>query len=171
MIENQIKTVLLLGVLTALLLLIGSYFGRGGLTIAIIIVVIMNLVTYFYSDKIVLMTYRAKPASEHDYPNLHKIVFKISQLANIPKPKVYIIPSDNPNAFATGRNPRNAAVAVTTGILELLKQEEIEGVIAHEISHVRNRDILIATIAATIVGIISYAAMMARWAAIFGGFG
>ncbi|MBN1156261.1 zinc metalloprotease HtpX [Candidatus Woesearchaeota archaeon] len=168
---NYFKTVLLLGALTGLMLLIGSYFGQGGLTIAIVIVLAMNLITYFFSDKIVLFTYRAKEAKKSDYPKLHKLVEKVAKLANIPKPKVYIIPSKSPNAFATGRNPRNAAVACTEGIMDILDDKELEGVIAHEISHVKNRDILIATIAATIAGVISYAAMMARWAAIFGGIG
>ncbi len=169
MMENYIKTVLLLGALTGLLLLIGSFFGQGGLTIAIAIVLVMNLVTYFFSDKIVLFTYRAKEAKKGDYHQLHKMVEKVAKLANIPKPRVYIIPSSSPNAFATGRNPRNAVVACTEGILNMLDEKELEGVIAHEISHVKNRDILIATIAATIAGIISYAAMMARYAAMFGG--
>jgi heat shock protein HtpX len=169
---NQLKTVLLLGCLTALMLGVGMLVGgMSGLTIAIIIAVTINFITYFFSDKIVLAMYRAKPASEKDYPELHKIVREVSHLANLPMPKVYVLPSANPNAFATGRNPKNAAIACTSGIMELLSKTELKGVIAHEMAHIKNRDILIATIAATIAGIISYVAIMARWAAIFGGFG
>ncbi len=169
---NQLKTVLLLGCLTAVMLGVGNLLGgMSGLTIAIIIAVLINFVTYFFSDKIVLRMYSAKEAKEKDYPELYKIVREVSHLADIPMPKVYVIPKDTPNAFATGRNPKNAAVACTTGIMELLSTTELKGVIAHEMAHIKNRDILIATIAATIAGIISYAAMMARFAAIFGGFG
>jgi heat shock protein HtpX len=117
------------------------------------------------------MMYRAKEAKESQYPELHQMVREVAQLAKIPKPKVYIIPTPNPNAFATGRNPKNAVVACTEGILKLLHRDELKGVLAHEIAHIKNRDILIQTIAATIAGVISYVAMMARWAAIFGGFG
>ncbi len=169
---NQFKTILLLGLLTALLLFVGQIFGgRFGLVIALIFALVINIGSYWFSDKIVLAMYRAKPASESEYPELHKMVMDVSQLANIPKPKVYILPSSASNAFATGRNPKNAAVACTQGIMDLLSKDELKGVIAHEISHIKNRDILIATIAATIAGIISYLATMAKWAAIFGGFG
>lgn len=169
---NQIKTVLLLGCLTGLMLGVGALVGgMSGLTIAIIIAVTINFITYFFSDKIVLAMYKAKPAKEKEYPELYKIVREVSQLANIPLPKVYVLPSMTPNAFATGRNPKNAAVACTQGIMHLLSSTELKGVIAHEMAHIKNRDILIATIAATIAGIISYVAMMAKWAAIFGGFG
>src|SRR3990167_7906214 len=168
---NQIKTVFLLGILTAVLLFIGSLFGPTGLTIAIIFVAAMNIVTYFFSHKIVLVMYRAKEAKKSDYPKLHKLVEDLARKANIPKPKVYTIPTENLNAFATGNNPKNGVVACTEGILKLLDYKELEGVLAHEISHVKNRDILITTIAATIGGIISYLAMMARFGAIFGGMG
>ncbi len=169
MILNQIKTLLLLGTLTAILLWVGSLFGAQGMTIAIIFVLVMNVITYFFSDKFVLFMYKAREIKHKDEPKLHEMVERIAKAASIPKPRVYIIDTDTPNAFATGRNPKHAVVAVTKGIMQLLSKEELEGVIAHEISHVKNRDILIATIAATIAGIISYAAMMARFAAIFGG--
>jgi len=171
MIKNQLKTVVFLGILTALLLWVGSLFGTRGLTFALIFVLGMNLVTYFYSDKIVLAMYKAQPVTKHEEPKLHKIVSKLAKEAKIPMPKLYVIPTETPNAFATGRGPKHAAVAVTHGIVGMLNEEELEGVLAHEISHIKNRDILIATIAATIAGIIAYAAMMARFAAIFGGFG
>ncbi len=169
MILNQIKTVLLLGILTALLLLIGSFWSYTGLTIALIFVILMNFFTYFYSDKIILTIYRAKEVSKSQAPELHNIIEDICKKAKIPKPKVYIIPTQHPNALATGRNSKHAAVAVTQGILKLLTKEELKGVLAHEIAHIKNKDILIATVAATIAGIISYVAMMARFAAIFGG--
>src|SRR3989344_6484482 len=155
-ITNQIKTVLLLGILTGILLFIGSFFGKTGLTIAIIVVVIMNFITYFFSDRIVLAMSRAHEIEKKDHPKLHQMVEEICRTANIPKPKLYIIKEGNSNAFATGRSPKHAAVAVTTGILNLLTERELKGVIAHELAHVKNRDILIATIAATIAGIISY---------------
>ena len=172
MIKNQLKTVVLLGALTGLLLGIGYYFGGySGLTIGLIIAVLMNFGTYFYSDKIVLAMYKAKEARKSEYPELHNIVEEVSRLAKIPKPRIYIVPTNNPNAFATGRNPKQAVVACTKGILDLLSKDELKGVIAHEISHIKNRDILIQTVSATIAGVISYVAFMARFAAIFGGFG
>ncbi len=171
MIKNQIKTVLFLGILTAVLLFIGSFFGKSGLTIAFIFVLLMNFFTYFFSDKLILMMYRAKEVKEEQEPKFYSIVKKVTQKANLPMPKVYIVPSNSPNAFATGRSPKHSTVAATQGILDLLNEEELEGVIAHEISHIKNRDILISTIAATIAGVISYIAFMARWAAIFGGMG
>lgn len=172
MIENHIKTFILLVVLSGLVLWVGNILGGyQGLTFAIIIVLIMNGVSYFFSDKIVLAMYRAQPVTEHKQPELYSIVREVAHLAKIPMPKVYIIPSLTPNAFATGRNPKNAAVACTQGILQLLSKDELRAVIAHEIAHISNRDILIQTIAATMAGIISYVAMMARWAAIFGGYG
>lgn len=171
MIKNQLKTFVLLSMLTALLLFVGNILGgKLGFAVALIFVVGMNLVTYFYSHKIVLFMYRAKEIKEKEDPNLFKIVREVANIADIPMPKVYMIPSSSPNAFATGRNPKNAVVACTKGILELLNRDELKGVIAHEISHIKNRDILIQTIAATIAGIISYIAAMAKWGAILGGF-
>ncbi len=171
MIKNQLKTVLLLASLTGILLLIGAYFGRNGLTIAFAFAILMNIGSYFYSHKIVLAMYRAKEANEHDYPDLYKIVREVSHLSHVPMPKVYIIPTNSFNAFACGPSPKKATVAVTQGIMELLNKDELKGVIAHEFAHIKNRDILIQTIAATIAAVISYAAFMARWAAIFGGYG
>ena len=168
---NQFKTAVLLTALTGLMLLIGQLIGGpSGLTFAIVFAVLMNFGSYFFSAKIVLMMYRAKEAKENEYPKLYSMVREVAKLAKIPMPKVYIIPSESPNAFATGRNPKNAVVACTHGILNILSENELKGVIAHEISHIKNRDILIATIAATIAGVIGYVAMMARFAAIFGGF-
>jgi len=169
---NQFKTVLLLGVMTAFLLFIGQMVGgASGLTIAIVIALVMNVGSYWFSDKIVLAMYKGREVTENDAPRLYKMIREITQNANIPMPKVYITPQATPNAFATGRNPEHAAVAVTEGILDLLSEDELKGVLAHEVSHIKNRDILIATIAATIAAVIGYVAMMARFAAIFGGFG
>jgi len=171
-ISNQLKTLVLLLALTAVLLVVGILVGGPeGLTIAFIIVLLMNGVTYFFSHKIVLFMYRAKEVKQSQYPELYSIIKEVTQLAKIPMPKVYIVPSASPNAFATGRNPKNAVVACTDGILHLLSKDELKGVIAHEVAHIKNRDILIQTVTATIAGVISYVAMMARWAAIFGGFG
>ncbi|NQU78178.1 zinc metalloprotease HtpX [Candidatus Woesearchaeota archaeon] len=170
--SNQVKTFVLLLALTVVLLFVGQLVGGAqGLTIAFIIVLVMNGVSYFFSHKIVLMMYKAKEAKENEYPDLFKTVREVTRLAKIPMPKVYVIPSDSPNAFATGRNPKHAVVACTKGIMQLLSKDELKGVIAHEVAHIKNRDILIQTVAATIAGVISYTAMMARWAAIFGGFG
>ncbi len=170
MIENQIKTVLLLGALTGIMLVVGQLFGgTSGLTIALIFALLMNFGSYLFSDKIVLAMYRAKMVSEKDAPELYSLVKKVSGETQIPMPRVYIIPTDNPNAFATGRSPSHSAVAFTQGILSLLNKAELEGVIAHELSHIKNRDTLIQTIAATIAGVISYLAFMARFASIFGG--
>jgi len=168
MIENQLKTIILLGALTALLLWIGSFWGGSGLTVALIFVMLMNLGSYFYSDRIVLAMYRAKEVKRSEAPKLHDMVEDVAKKAGIPKPRMFIVPSDNPNAFATGRNPKNAVVACTKGILNLLSENELKGVIAHEMSHIKNRDILIQTIASTIAGVIGYVAMMARWSAMFG---
>ncbi|MEM3373636.1 MAG: zinc metalloprotease HtpX [Candidatus Woesearchaeota archaeon] len=169
-IENQFKTVILLGLLTALLLWIGNLLGGSlGLTFAFIIVLIMNLVSYFFSDKIVLALYRAKEVNKDS--RIYHLVLEVVKKAEIPMPKVYTIKTKNPNAFATGRDPKHSAVVFTEGILEILNEDELKGVIAHELSHIKNRDTLIATIAAVIAGTISYIASMARWAAIFGGFG
>lgn len=171
-IQNQLKTVILLGLLTALLLWVGNLVGGpAGLTFALFFSIIMNFGAYWFSDRIVLAMYRAKQVDEASAPKLHKIVRDVAHLANIPMPKVYIINSPHSNAFATGRNYKHAAVAATTGILDLLSDDELKGVMAHEISHVKNRDTLIQSVSATIAGVISYVAFMARWAAIFGGFG
>ena len=171
-VKNQFKTVILLGALTGILLWVGNLVGGfQGLTIALIFSIVMNFGAYWFSDKIVLAMYRAKEIKESENPRLYKIVKEVSQLANIPMPKVYILPSDASNAFATGRNYKHAAVACTHGILDLMNDDELKGVIAHEISHIKNRDTLIQSVAATIAGVISYVAFMARWAAIFGGFG
>ena len=166
---NQLKAVVLLGLLTALLLWVGQLLGGiSGLYIAGVFAILMNFGSYWFSDKIVLMMYRAKEVTDKNH-QLYKIVNEVAKLADIPMPKVYIIPTDNANAMATGRNPKHAAVAATQGILNLLNHDELKGVIAHEIAHVKNRDILISTIAGTIAGVISYIATMAQFAAIFGG--
>lgn len=169
---NTLKTGILLIALTILIMLIGRYFGgQQGMMIAFIFALVMNFGSYWFSDKIVLKIYRAKEVSAAQEPELHSIVSTLATKANIPKPRVYVIPSETPNAFATGRNPRHAAVAVTEGIKRILNREELEGVLAHELSHVKNRDILISSIAATMAGVIMMLASWARWAAIFGGFG
>lgn len=168
-IKNQLKTVLLLGLLTGILLWIGSFWGQSGLLFALIFSIIMNFVAYWFSDKIALAIYRAKPVTEKEAPKLYKIVRDVSKLAKIPMPRIYIIPAPYANAFATGRNPKHAAVAFTQGILTLLNDDELKGVIAHEVSHITNKDILIQSVAAVIAGVISYIAMMARYATIFGG--
>ncbi len=169
---SKLKTYVLLALLTVLLIWIGGLVGgKSGMTIALIMAGVMNFVSYWWSDKIVLAMYRAKEVSPEELPELHSIVEELSRSAGIPKPRVYIIPTDHPNAFATGRGPGHAAVAVTRGILNLLTARELRGVLAHEISHIKNRDVLIMTVAATIAGAITYLAYMARWAAIFGSFG
>ena len=165
-IANQFKTVILLGLLTALLLWVGNFWGANGLTIAFILVLLMNIGSYWFSDKLVLAIYRAKPVDKNH--RLYKLVKETANKAGIPVPKVYVIPSQHSNAFATGRNPKHAAVACTEGILDLLNEKELKGVIAHELSHIKHRDTLISSIAATIAGVISYVAFMARWAALFG---
>jgi heat shock protein HtpX len=169
--KNMLKTTILLAALTGLLVLIGSHWGTGGMIIAFLFAIIMNLGSYWYSDKIVLKMYRAKEVSPAEAPNLHKIVDGLAMKAGIPKPKVYIVESGMPNAFATGRNPEHAAVAATTGILHLLSYEEMEGVLAHELAHVKNRDTLISAIAATLAGVVTMLAHWAQIAAIFGGLG
>jgi len=168
--SNVLKTGLLLGVLTALLVLAGQAIaGERGMIIAFVLAAIMNFVSYWFSDKVVLAMYGAQPVDETQAPRLHAIVRRLATRAQIPMPRIYIIPSDTPNAFATGRNPQHAAVAVTEGITRILDEDELEGVLAHELSHVTNRDVLISTIAATLAGAITYLAHMAQWAAIFGG--
>ncbi|MFW5746235.1 MAG: zinc metalloprotease HtpX [Nanoarchaeota archaeon] len=171
MIGGKIRTVVLLGLLSAMAIWIGSLWGGTGMTIAFVLVLVMNVSSYWFSDKIALSIYRAHPADRKKHARLIDIVQKTRKQFDLPMPHVYIIPSESPNAFATGRNPAHAAIACTEGILGLLDDRELRGVIAHEMAHIRNRDTLIQTIAATIAGLISYAAMMARWAAIFGGFG
>ena len=166
---NNLKTVLLLGLLTGLILFIGSFWGEGGLTIALIMSVLMNFASYFFSDKIALSMHGAKPASREQAPQLYRMMEFLCSRGGIPVPRLYIIPSDSPNAFATGRNPQHASVAVTEGALRLLNEDELSGVLAHEISHVKNRDILISSVAATLAGIIMWVANMARFAAFFGG--
>ena len=162
------KTAVLLGLLSGILLLIGQAFGgEQGLVIAFLFAIVMNFGTYWFSDRIVLKMYRAQPVGP-EHP-LHRIVERLAMKAKIPMPKVYVIPSPSPNAFATGRSPTHASVAATEGILQLLDAEELEAVMAHELSHVRNRDTLISTIAATVAAAIMMLANMARWAAFFGG--
>ena len=167
---NYMKTTLLLGILTALLVLFGQFIGgsHGAMTF-LVIAAIMNFVTYWFSDKIVLMMYRAKQVDQQAAPRLHAIVQRLAEKANLPMPKVYIVENPTPNAFATGRNPRHASVAATTGILSILTDDELEGVMAHEMSHVQNRDILISSIAATIAGAITMIANVVQWGAMFGG--
>jgi heat shock protein HtpX len=166
----MLKTGLLLGVLTALFVLGGrAIAGEQGMIIGFVMAALMNFVSYWFSDKIVLAMYRAQPVDEAQAPGLHAIVRRLATRAQIPMPRVYVIPTDTPNAFATGRNPQHAAVAVTEGIMRILDDDELEGVLAHELSHVTNRDVLISTIAATLAGAITYLAHMAQWAAIFGG--
>jgi heat shock protein HtpX len=168
--QNRIKTVLLLAVMTAFVIVVGRILGgRTGMYIAFILAVGMNFFSYWYSDKIVLRMYGAQEATPEDAPQLHQIVEELALEAGIPKPRIYIIPDDSPNAFATGRNPEHAAVAATQGIMRLLTPAELKGVLAHELGHVRNRDILISTIAATMAGAIMILASIARFSAIFGG--
>jgi heat shock protein HtpX len=167
---NALKTTLLLGLLTCLLIIAGGAIGgQSGMTVALVMAGVMNFVSYWFSDKIVLKMYNAKQASEADSPEFYGLVRQLAIKGGLPMPKVYLIESDTPNAFATGRNPEHAAVAATTGILRILSREELMGVMAHELSHVKNRDILISSIAATVAGAITYLAQMAQWAAIFGG--
>jgi heat shock protein HtpX len=169
---NTFKTAFLLTALTLLLMFIGQYFGgQNGMIIALIFAAVMNFVSYFYSDKIALAMYRAQPVTREQLPRLYEIMERLAPKMGIPMPKLYVIPTESPNAFATGRNPQHASVAVTHGILNLLNDEEMEGVLAHELGHVRNRDILISSVAATIAGAITMLASMGRWAMIFGGFG
>ncbi len=169
---KMLKTTLLLGMLTGILVLVGQIMGgTSGMIIAFFFAIIMNFGSYWYSDTIVLKMYKAKEVSSLEAPVLHEIVENLATKADLPKPKVYIVNDNSPNAFATGRDPKHAAVAATTGILRLLTKEELEGVLGHELAHVKNRDTLISAIAATIAGVITMLAMWARWAAIFGGFG
>src|SRR5579864_3601390 len=165
--SNTFKTAFLLTAMTLLLLVIGQALGgRNGMTIALIFAGAMNFVSYFFSDKIALAMYRARPVSREELPRVYDVVERLTQKIGIPMPKIFVIPTDSPNAFATGRNPSHASVAVTQGILNLLNDEELEGVLAHELGHVRNRDILISSIAATLAGAITYAS---RFGIFFGG--
>lgn len=167
---NQIKTVLFLGGLFAIFLIFGYLLGGvSGLTIGFGIALVINFVTYWYSHKIVLFMYKAKEADKEEYSKVYDMLKEIVERANLPMPKLFIVNSDNPNAFATGRNPANAVVAVTTGILSLLSDRELKGVLAHEVTHIKNKDMLIGSIAAVIAGAISYIALIARFGAIFGG--
>ena len=169
---NTLKTAFLLTGLTLLLVLAGDYFGgRNGMIIAFLFAAAINFFSYFYSDKIALSMYRAQPVTRDQLPRIYQVVERLSGRMGVPMPKIYVIPTDSPNAFATGRNPEHASVAVTNGILNLLNDEELEGVLAHELGHVKNRDILTSSIAATIAGAITILARMGYWAAIFGGYG
>ena len=166
---NTLKTALLMSLLTILMVLLGGALGgRGGMAMAFLLAGAMNFFSYWFSDKIVLSMYGAQEISESDDPRFYSIVRQLAQRANLPMPKVYLIDTDTPNAFATGRNPEHAAVAATSGILRVLRDDELAGVMAHELAHVKNRDILISTIAATFAGAITYLAHMAQWGALFG---
>src|SRR3954464_3236932 len=163
---NTFKTAFLLSALTLLLMFVGRVFGgQNGMLMALIFAAVLNFVSYFYSDKIALAMYRAKPVTREELPRVYQVVERLTQKIGIPMPNIFVIPTDSPNAFATGRNPNHASVAVTQGILALLNDEELEGVLAHELGHVRNRDILISSIAATIAGAITF---LARFGMFFG---
>ena len=169
---NAIKTTLLLAALTGLLLLIGDWLGgRGGLVMALILAVVMNFGSYFFSDRVALAMGGAHEVSYEQAPELHDIVREVAQMSGMPMPRVAIVQADAPNAFATGRDPNHAVVAVTTGIMRILNRRELTGVLAHELGHVRNRDILVSAIAATIAGAITFLAHMAQWGMMFGGYG
>jgi heat shock protein HtpX len=167
---NIFKTGLLLAVLSAMLILMGGALGgRGGMLLGFVLAFVMNFGAYWFSDKIVLSMYGAQPVDERQAPELYAMVRRLTTRAGIPVPKVYIIADDSPNAFATGRNPEHAAIAVTSGIMRILDDEELEGVVAHELGHVKNRDVLISTIAATLAGAITHVAHMLQWSAFLGG--
>jgi len=169
---NTLKTFVLLAALTALFVVVGDLIGgRSGATVALFMAFFMNFFAYWFSDKVALAMSGARPVAEHEDPELHALVADLARRAGLPKPRVYMIPTETPNAFATGRNPSNAAVAVTAGIRRLLSRDELEGVLAHELAHIRNRDILISSIAAVIAGAISYLAYMGQWALFWGGLG
>jgi heat shock protein HtpX len=168
--SNMLKTAVLLAVLTAMLVVLGGAIGgRQGMMIAFVLALAMNFASYWFSDKIVLSMYRAQPVDERQAPALYSMVRRLATRAGVPMPRVYIIPTDAPNAFATGRNPEHAVIAVTEGIMRILSDDELEGVLAHELAHVANRDVLISTIAATLAGAITYLAHMAQWGAMFSG--
>ncbi len=167
---NGLKTMVLMVALTLMLVAAGAVIGgKSGMTFALIMAFGMNFITYWFSDRIVLRMYGARQVTEAEAPELYSMVARLSQAAAMPMPKVYVIDQPQPNAFATGRNPQNGAIAVTTGIMRILAREELEGVIGHELAHIKHRDILVGTIAASIAGAISYLAQMAQWAAMFGG--
>ncbi len=169
---NTLKTAFLLTALTLFLLFVGERLGgNNGLVLALLFAGVMNFTSYFFSDKIALAMYRAKPATREQLPRVYSVVERMTQKLGLPMPKIFVIPNDSPNAFATGRNPAHASVAVTEGILTLLDDEELEGVLAHELGHVRNRDILTSSIAATLAGAITVIARMGYYAALFGGYG
>ncbi|GMT48401.1 MAG: protease HtpX [bacterium] len=169
---NTFKTFMLLTIMTLFFVWVGGFLGgKSGMTFALIFAAIMNLSAYWFSDKVILKMYKAREVTEAEAPELYSIVRRLTQKAAMPMPKVYIIEADQPNAFATGRNPKHAAVAVTNSIMRLLSHEELEGVIGHELTHIRHRDILVSSVAATIAGAITFLAQMAQWAFIFGGFG
>ncbi len=168
--DYMLRSVLLLGLLTGLFLFVGNLIaGKAGMTIALVLAGIMNFLAYWFSDKIVLAMYGAREIDYEEAPRLHRMVEELAQRAGMPKPKVYLIPMEQPNAFATGRGPSKGAVAVTAGILNLLDEEELKGVLAHEIGHIKNRDVLVATMAATIAGAISYLVNMFQWMLLLGG--
>src|SRR5260221_1573297 len=167
-----LRTTFLLTAMTLVLITFGDYFGgRNGMTMALIIAAVGNAFAYFFSDKIALWSSGAQPFTREQVPRLYEVMERLAAKANLPVPKLYVVPEAAPNAFATGRNPRHASVAVTEGLLQLMSDDELEGVIAHELSHVRNYDILTSSIAATIAGAITYLASMGKWAMIFGGWG
>jgi heat shock protein HtpX len=169
---NGLKTALLLTAMTLLIVLVGDWAGgRDGMVIALVIAGVMNFISYFFSDKIALAMYRAQPVTREQLPRVYQIVERLAQKMSIPLPKIFVIPTDSPNAFATGRNPHHASVAVTQGILNILDDEELEGVLAHELGHVRNRDILTSSIAATLAGAVTVLARMGAWGAMFSGYG
>src|SRR5579871_952777 len=169
---NTFKTAFLLTALTLLMLFVGRLLGgENGMILAFLFAAVTNFIAYFYSDKIALATYRAQPVTREQLPRVYAAVERLTQRIGLPMPKIYVIPTESPNAFATGRNPQHASVAVTEGILNLLNDEELEGVLAHELGHVNNRDILISSVAATIAGAITFLASMGRWAMLFGGYG
>ncbi len=166
---NQSKTILLLGALSGLLVGIGAFIGGGSyLWMFAVLAVVMNLLAYFFSDKLVLAMNRARQVSETEEPGLHRMVGELAETAGIPKPRIFVVDDPSPNAFATGRNPKNGVVAVTTGIRSLLSERELRGVLAHELAHIKNRDILIATIAAMVASAIAMIASIVKWGAIFG---
>ena len=169
---NQIKTAFLLGLMTLFIIFIGQMLGgKSGMMFAFVIAIAMNFMSYWYSDKIVLRMYHAREVDKNEAPGLYSMTEELTRNAGLPMPKLYILPEDAPNAFATGRNPEHAAIAVTEGLLHRMERDEVKGVLAHEISHIKNRDILIGSIAATMAGAIMILANMTRYAAFFGGIG